>query len=161
MYRGTNAVFVPSAANFIALVPAGTLGYSDAAGTVASFYRVGAVDFTNAASGFTPASAVTPATDVVPNSPQRFALYPNLPNPFNPTTLLSFDLPAAAPVRLQVLDGAGRVVRRLLDEARPAGLQRVVWDGRDDDGRPAASGTYFAHLVAGSERATRKMILVR
>jgi len=37
----------------------------------------------------------------------------------------------------------------------------VTWDGRDDRGRATASGTYFAHLVAGSERATRKMTLVR
>lgn len=161
VYRGADANFVPSAANFIGLVPNGTLTFSDAAGTLASFYRVGAVDLTNAASGFTPAAPVTPATDVVPNSPQRFALHPNLPNPFNPTTVLTFDLPAAARTRLQVVDSAGRVVRTLLDEERPAGLHRMVWDGRDDRGRGAASGTYFAHLAAGSERATRKMILVR
>jgi len=161
VYRGADAAFVPSAVNFLALVPVGTLSYSDPAGTTASYYRVGAIDLTSAASGFTPASPVTPATDVVASLPQRFTLHPNLPNPFNPATVLSFDLPAATHVRLQVVDGAGRVVRHLLDESRPAGVNRVAWDGRDDQGRGASSGTYFAHLVAGPERATRKMILVR
>jgi hypothetical protein len=83
------------------------------------------------------------------------------PNPFNPRTELSFDLPRGGDVRLQVYDVAGRLVATLLDEPRAAGPVAVMWDGNDATGRSVASGTYFARVAADGVVATAKLTLVR
>lgn len=83
------------------------------------------------------------------------------PNPFNPRTTIRFRLPEAGAVRLQIHDAAGRLVRTLLDDSiLPAGQQQSAWDGRDDAGHPAGTGTYFARLsVAGGEVSTKLILL--
>jgi len=97
-------------------------------------------------------------TDVPPIS----ALHQNVPNPFNPTTAIAFDLASAGHVRLEVFDVGGRIVRVLVDEERPAARNhRVVWDGLDAAGKRASSGVYFYRLVAGDLTATRKMIVLK
>ncbi|MBK7047556.1 MAG: hypothetical protein IPH48_13830 [bacterium] len=63
------------------------------------------------------------------------------PNPFNPATRIAFDLAHSGPVRLEVFDVRGRLVRRLVSSALEAGRHEVLWDGRDDQGVGAASGT--------------------
>jgi len=83
------------------------------------------------------------------------------PNPFNPATTLSFDLPDAASVELAVFDVAGRRVATLLDGFVAAGVQSVRWSGRSDDGFLLPSGTYFARLDAGRVSSTRKIVLAK
>ncbi len=93
---------------------------------------------------------------------RRLALGPNYPNPFNPVTKIAFTVPEGAErVTLTVHNVAGEVVRTLVDEAMSAGPALAVWDGRDDRGRPLASGVYFARIVAGGESACRKMTLLK
>ena len=97
-------------------------------------------------------------TDVPPVS----ALHQNVPNPFNPTTTIAFDLARAGHVRLEVFDVSGRSVRVLVDNELPAARNhRVVWDGLDAAGTRASSGVYFYRLVAGDLTATRKMIVLK
>jgi hypothetical protein len=99
--------------------------------------------------------------DVATAPPATLELLPNRPNPFNPTTELGFGLPVGGAVRLEIYDVRGRLLRRLLDAALPAGRHRVFWDGRDGGGGSAPSGVYFYRLRwAGSERA-RRMLLLR
>ncbi|MBN2172352.1 MAG: right-handed parallel beta-helix repeat-containing protein, partial [Candidatus Krumholzibacteriota bacterium] len=104
-----------------------------------------------------------PATPVPEDGvPVAAFLAQNAPNPFNPVTEIRFGLPAPAAVTLTVFDVAGRRVRRLLaGEILPAGVHRVVWQGRDDTGRPLASGVYLYRIVAGDYVATRKMTLLK
>jgi subtilisin family serine protease len=161
VYRGPSADFVPGAASFVATVPAGVLTYEDPAGAAGDWYRLAAVDQSDAASGFSLAVEAPTTTDTPPGIPQRFALHANEPNPFNPSTTLRFDLHAGAPVRLDILDPAGRLVRRLVQRWYDPGFHRVAWDGRDDAGRAVASGVYLSRLTAAGDVATRKMILVR
>jgi hypothetical protein len=90
------------------------------------------------------------------------ALHQNRPNPFNPSTTISFTLPAECAVRLDVYDVSGRLVARLIDGARQsAGSHEVEWNGRDASGRAAASGIYVCRLTAGRETISRKMVLLR
>jgi flagellar hook assembly protein FlgD len=89
------------------------------------------------------------------------ALYPNYPNPFNPTTTIRYDLSGGGPVRLTVFDITGALVRTLVDGERPAGIHEATWDGRDEKGREVASGVYFYRLEAGDYARTRKMLLVK
>jgi len=84
------------------------------------------------------------------------------PNPFNPRTVLSFDLPAAGPVTLDIMDTRGRRVRRLLiGEWHAAGPARVSWDGLDQGGQAAAAGVYFVRLSSSSAVTALKIALVR
>jgi len=94
-----------------------------------------------------------------PAAPAR--LDANYPNPFNPTTTLSFTLQEAGPIRLQVYDIAGRLVRTLIDAEAPAGEHIVSFDGRDDAGRGLPSGIYFARLSAAGQVESRKMTLLK
>ena len=76
------------------------------------------------------------STDVGDHAPSQFALHQCVPNPFNPSTTIRYDVPnGGARVSIAVFDVTGRRVRSLVDEARPAGEQSVVWDGYDDAGR--------------------------
>ena len=84
-----------------------------------------------------------------------------VPNPFNPTTTLRYDLPAAGPARLAVYDLSGRCVRVLRDGGLPAGSGEASWDGRDASGRAVASGTYVAQLQAAGAAVTTRLSLVR
>jgi hypothetical protein len=100
---------------------------------------------------------VTPVRD----TPGEFALFDPVPNPFNPRTTLSFALPSASHVELSVYDVSGRLVATLLDENRPAGTHRVVWDGRNRAGERAASGVYLYRIQAGSFTDTKRMVLLK
>jgi hypothetical protein len=83
------------------------------------------------------------------------------PNPFVKSTTLRFDLPRTESVALAVYDPSGRRVATILDGLLPAGSHAFVWDGRDDTGRPAASGAYIARLAAGREISRSHLVLVR
>lgn len=93
--------------------------------------------------------------------PNVFALRGNSPNPFNPSTKLSFSLAKGGAAVVDVLDLQGHVVRTLLNGTYAAGEQSVVWDGRDDSGRAVASGTYLARLRAENQVSTHKMVLTK
>ena len=91
----------------------------------------------------------------------RFALDRNRPNPFNPTTAIGFELPAAGRAELRIYSIRGMLVRTLVRGSLPAGRHTARWDGRDDSGRPLGSGIYLSELVSGGRRLTRKMSLLK
>jgi len=92
-------------------------------------------------------------------------LYQNHPNPFNPTTTVAFAVPGGAEVReyvvVAVYDITGARVAVLVNDALPGGRHEVQWDGRNHRGETVASGVYFARLVVGGFKDTKKMILLR
>ena len=85
----------------------------------------------------------------------------NAPNPFRPSTAIAFTLGRPGPVKLDVVDVRGRLVRRLAEGTRPAGRHRIVWDGRDESGRRAAAGVYFCRLAADGTTESRRMVRLR
>ncbi len=91
----------------------------------------------------------------------RLAIDGNHPNPFNPTTRISYELPSAGEVELGVYDAAGREVRRLVRGTLSAGRHSVVWDGRDGRGREVSSGVYFSRITLAGKKQTHKMLLIR
>ncbi|QXD13891.1 CHRD domain-containing protein [Rhodocaloribacter litoris] len=93
--------------------------------------------------------------------PRQYSLQ-NFPNPFNPATTLHYGLPEEGPVTLVVYNLLGEQVAVLLDRTwKPAGYHTAHWDGRDDAGRPVASGVYLGTLRAGSTVLTKTMVLVK
>ena len=94
-----------------------------------------------------------PRTGICPGSwPSR----PTIPNPFNPMTTISFALPKTTQVQLRVYDLSGKLVTTLAEETLSAGQHEVIWTGRDDNGRQAASGMYFYRLVAEGQTLVGK-----
>lgn len=83
------------------------------------------------------------------------------PNPFNPSTTVSFTLDAQRRVTALVYDPAGRLVRRLVDTVFPAGSNTLMWDGTNNSGRQVASGVYFLLLTDGSRRETVKLTVLK
>jgi len=94
-----------------------------------------------------------------PRTPRALRLFAAQPNPFRPSTQLTYELFAPAPVELAIHDAAGRVVRRLVDQPlQMPGVHRVTWDGRDDGGRSVASGVYFYRVRAGAVVESQRTI---
>ncbi|NNM33082.1 MAG: hypothetical protein HKO53_08445, partial [Gemmatimonadetes bacterium] len=100
---------------------------------------------------------VTPAPFVAGET----RLLPAHPNPFNPTTLLRFELGEAADVRLRIYDDRGRQVRVLEPGLLPVGPHRVPWNARDGRGAPLASGVYRVLLEAGAQWQAQSVTLIK
>ena len=109
-------------------------------------------------------TAVTESADLA-GVPEHYALEQNFPNPFNPTTRISYHLPEAADVIVEIYDLRGCRVRTLVNAQRPAGRFRVLWDGLDDYGVRTASGMYLYRITARGQSETfsqsKKMILLK
>jgi glycosidase len=105
------------------------------------------------------------AVEGIHEVPAAFALHQNFPNPFNPTTMIAYDLPHAARVTLTVHDLLGREVSRLVDAEMAAGSHMVTWNGRTGTGVPAASGVYFCRMLINGAMTgstlTRKLVLMK
>jgi len=108
------------------------------------------------------------AIDEVPASAENMAiadisrLYQAYPNPFNPTTIIYFDVsPGAGNVELRIFDVQGRLVRTLVNAPLSAGKHSCVWDACDSAGRKVTSGLYLYQLQMSGYRATKKMVLLR
>ena len=93
--------------------------------------------------------------------PLNISVEPNAPNPFNPWTTVGFTLPAAGPVRVTVVDVAGRIVATLLDRNLPVGRHVVKWEGLASHGRTTPSGVYFVRVESGGLSAATKIVLLR
>ena len=94
-------------------------------------------------------------------TPPRFALMQNAPNPFNPSTDISFILATDGRVTLEIWSATGQMVRRLVDDYRRVGEHTVTWDATDDMGRPVASGVYLYRIVSAEHMAIRRAVLTR
>ena len=90
-------------------------------------------------------------------------LQQNAPNPFNASTVISFQIPAnmAGPTRLVIYNLTGQIVRVLTDGYLAAGAHVLAWDGRDGSGQEMASGVYIYRLEGTSFAITRRMMLLR
>lgn len=93
--------------------------------------------------------------------PTEYSLCQNRPNPFNPTTDISFSLPKTGQVKLVVYNILGAEVATLVEEVRSAGVHRVSWNGTNSSGQQVASGIYLYRLTAGEFAATKKMLLLK
>lgn len=93
--------------------------------------------------------------------PEKFSLHANYPNPFNPITTISYDLPEDANVSLLIHDVLGREVIHLVDNQVSAGYQQVAWNGKDHSGNPVASGIYVYSIKTVGFAESRKMLLLK
>ncbi|MBD3258994.1 T9SS type A sorting domain-containing protein [candidate division GN15 bacterium] len=93
--------------------------------------------------------------------PTEFTVSQNYPNPFNAGTVISFVIPTASSVRIDVFNILGQRVETIYDQWLPPGEHVLWWDGRSGQGEEVASGVYFYRVVAGEESITKKMLLIK
>lgn len=92
--------------------------------------------------------------------PRADRLHQNMPNPFNPTTEIGFDRWGTGEHTLEIYDVNGRMVRTLFRGAPEEGTTSLTWDGTDDAGHHAGSGTYLYRLTGPETIDQKKMILI-
>ncbi len=98
-----------------------------------------------------------------PNTPipDQFCLYPNYPNPFNPSTTIKFEIPVAVRVRIVVYNLRGQEIVQLVDRRMEAGRYSVQWNGRDKYGHTVSSGVYLCRLITEQFSDTGKLLLMK
>ena len=92
--------------------------------------------------------------------PQGFTLGPNYPNPFNPSTIIPYQLAASAAVRLEVFNLLGQRITMLVDGERAAGFHTATWHATDGSGRAVGAGVYIYRMTVGVESQTGRMVLI-
>ena len=90
------------------------------------------------------------------NIPNKFHLFPAYPNPFNPETVIRYQLPVSSDVKLTIYDVSGRRVKQLVDGTIDPGLHTVEWNAKN-----IPSGVYFCKLTIGDRASTQKLILLK
>ena len=102
----------------------------------------------------------TASVRVGTDKPSVYELYENYPNPFNPSTTISYSLKDTRQAQLDIFNMLGQRLRTLVNKEQAAGIHTVQWDGRNDDGNKVSSGVYFYRLKAGDFVRIKRMILV-
>lgn len=156
----------------------GTYATTNNAGAYSMVLPVGSYSFTATANGYHPLTQEDINVAPSQNTTLNFVLIPtanedevapivatglngNYPNPFNPETTISYDLKDAAPVRLEIYNLKGQLVRTLVNELQATGRYRIVFDGKDDKKLALPSGVYLYRFSAGEYRKTQKMMLMQ
>jgi hypothetical protein len=159
IYRGTSPDFVPAPGNKVHETAGTEWSDPDCDGWKV-YYKVAAVDHAGNESG--PASPETTTDAGAAEIPKAFALYQNVPNPFNPTTTVRYDVPSGGGrVTLRVYDVSGRIVQTLVDAVQSAGRKTVRWTGTNERGERVGTGIYFYRMEAPGFVQTKKMVLLR
>ena len=91
----------------------------------------------------------------------RFVLKDNYPNPFNPLTLINYELPSDGLVNITIYDMMGRKVKALVNGSQTAGYKSIMWNATNDKNEPVSAGLYLYSIQAGEFRQTKKMVLLK
>ncbi|MCH8305770.1 MAG: redoxin domain-containing protein [Candidatus Marinimicrobia bacterium] len=95
------------------------------------------------------------------NIPDELTLHPAYPNPFNPSTTISFDLNVRSTLNLKIFDQLGREIITLFSGTLERGQHSYIWTGKDKNGKKVSSGIYFSQLQAGDLLRVRKVTLLK
>jgi hypothetical protein len=158
IYRGIGEDFTPSPGNIVeTTVETSWLDSVDDAWQYS--YKVSTVDLNGNESEPIKPAVITGSE--IDDTPLAIALYQNTPNPFNPITTITFDIPRAMDVTLEVFSVDGKLVSTLADSPMNPGRKQIDWNGTDRFGRKVASGIYFYRLKTEELVLSRKMVLLR
>ncbi len=93
--------------------------------------------------------------------PKQFALYQNFPNPFNPETIIRYDIAAKGIVSLKIFDILGREIKTLINTEQNPGERSVIWNGENNNGTVVTSGVYIYVLESGDFRVAKKLVFLK
>ena len=89
-------------------------------------------------------------------------LHPNFPNPFNPSTSISFALEDGSDVKLIIYNVKGEKVKTIFnDRVNADEMTSIIWDGKDANNKDVASGVYFYKLITETQEYSKKMLMVK
>jgi hypothetical protein len=161
VYCDSVAGFTPLVTNFVryVTVPDTTVYLGTPGDTL--YYRVNAIDVDGYAGGYSNTAVASPLTAAGEITTYANRLYQNVPNPFNPTTSIRYELRERSTVDLKIYDVGGRLVRTLVYGSYPAGVYQTDWDGGNANGERVSSGIYFYKLSTPGYSYTRKMVLLK
>ena len=125
-------------------------------GTIDELINVSANQILSITEGSSPSGV----TSDKPAIASDFALYQNFPNPFNPSTRISYQLKKSAHVRLTIYDISGREIKTLVNNNCPEGNASILWDGTNNTGNIVATGIYIYKLQVGAFNESRKMVFI-
>jgi hypothetical protein len=108
-----------------------------------------------------PPSPPGEAISETPKIPMEFSLAQNFPNPFNPSTVIQYQVPGLSKIMLKIFNTLGQEVKTLVDEIQDAGYKSVEWNSTDNTGNAVPSGMYFYQLHGDGFVATKKLLLMR
>ena len=103
--------------------------------------------------------SLTGAGDSVPVAEQVYLT--NHPNPFNPSTVVSYNVPAVAKVTLQIFNAKGQLVKTLVNGKQEQGNYSVTWNGKDKSGNAVSSGIYYSRIETAGKVLNKKMVLLK
>ena len=92
---------------------------------------------------------------------QEFILHDNYPNPFNPSTHISYSIPIGSPVSIYIFDVNGGEVIQLFNDYIHSGTHSIHWNGKNEKGIEVSAGVYFYSIDVGESRQTKKMVLLK
>lgn len=99
--------------------------------------------------------------DILVNIPDEYCIFPNYPNPFNPSTTIRYGLPEQSKVELHVYNIRGQLIKTLDSVVHEAGYHEVTWNGDDNNGKTVSSGIYFYKLQTPEFTSIKRMILLK
>jgi hypothetical protein len=161
VYRGESGGFEPGPANCLLFTAKASAFDDEWRWDCVYRYKVSAIDVHGNES---PCALLDPADIVKITQPDRITrnyLLQNFPNPFNPSTTITYSIGERTHVLLSIFNISGELIKTLVDVERESGDNEVTWDGRGEDGNPVASGVYFYRLEAKEFTQAKKMVLLK
>jgi hypothetical protein len=137
----------------------GTYEFVDPSASAATqyYYKIGAVDLYGNEVLFGPLAILTP--EALPTS---YEMFQNVPNPFNPTTEIAYDVPKpGGHITISIYNSNGQLVKTLVDRNEQPGHHSVAWHGKDQYGRDVSSGVYFYRMKSNVLTETKRLVLLR
>jgi hypothetical protein len=130
------------------------------------YYKIASIDdhgnvneYSNVISALPEESALGTESEI--GLPDKFAVFQNFPNPFNPTTIIQYSLPEPNYVQVVVFDMLGNEIKALVSDTEAAGIKSVSWDATNNDGQSVSGGIYFYRVTAGQHTETKRMLLLK
>ncbi|OVE79304.1 hypothetical protein BVY01_02880 [bacterium I07] len=102
---------------------------------------------------------ITTVDETEPDFPINRLLIDNYPNPFNPATVIQYNLPKHSSVEIDIYDVLGRKVKTLFNTQQSSGLHSIIWDATNDQGEGVAAGVYICQIKTNNKMKSRKMLL--
>ncbi len=161
IYRDLTSGFVPDSQSMIGESNTTTFIDVDVSLDETYFYQISAQDIHGNEGGFSEEISVTTVSIINEILPDDFVLDQNFPNPFNPTTTISFGLPETSDLSLNIYDVQGNLIKTLFSGAKSAGWYQYNWDGTNDAGQVVATGLYLSRLNAGHDTEVIKMLFLK
>ena len=124
-------------------------------------WRPGQPNPGNSSAVSNPGNPLSTGVEDVAEFPSSYRFLNNYPNPFNPSTVITFEIPQSENVSLKVFNINGQLIRTLTNENLPAGKYEKAWDGKNEIGKEVSSGIYIYRLSAGKYDRSARMVLMK